>query len=396
VFLFGLAVFTAGSPGSALSGDLWVLIILRCIQAVGAAALVPTSLGLILTGMPPEHVKRSIQIWSISASVGAAAGPALGGLLVGASWRWIFIINVPIGVAALAVAAVIAPNARHHHETGIPDMLGGALLILGVGALSLALIQGPGWGWSGGRTIGCFAGAAVALALFVVRSRQARSPVVDLALFRNRDFRWANIANFSLSIGFGIQLLGLVLWLQEGWGWSALITGLAIAPGPVMVSVTALGLRRYTAKLPHGLVAAAGAVIMAAGGILIGVSLSAADHNYAGEVLPGWMIIGAGAGLAVPTVITAASARLAAHQTSTGSAVVQMDRQIGGVLGVAVLVVVVGSAQLSAAALHDFKASWYWSAGFIFLAALTALRLIEPATKPGAVASSEAARAPAA
>lgn len=266
MFLLGLAVFTAGSLGSALSGDLWVLIILRCIQAIGAAALVPTSLGLILTGMPPEHVKRSIRIWSIAASLGASAGPALGGLLVGASWRWIFIINVPIGIVALAVAVVIAPNARHHHETGIPDMLGGALLILGIGALSLALIQGPDWGWSGSRTIGCFAGAAVALALFVLRSQHARSPVVDLALFRNRDYRWANIASFSISIGFAIQLLGLVLWLQEGWGWSATITGLAIAPGPVMVSVAALGLRRFTTKLPQGLVAAVGAVIMAVGG----------------------------------------------------------------------------------------------------------------------------------
>ena len=306
------------------------------------------------------------------------------------SWRWIFIINVPIGIVALAVGAVIAPNARHHPETGIPDMLGGALLILGISALSLGLLQGPGWGWSDGRTIGCFASAAVALALFVLRSQHARSPVVDLALFRNRDFRWANIANFSLSIGFGIQLLGLVLWLQEGWGWSALTTGLAIAPGPAMVAVTALGLRRFTAKLPHGLVAAAGAAIMAVGGILIGVSLSAADHDYAAEVLPGWMIIGVGVGFAVPTLIAAATARLAAHQTSTGSAIVQMDRQIGGVLGVAVLVVVVGSAQLSAAALHDFKISWYWSAGFIFLAALTSWRLLAPAGKPDPVADAEA------
>jgi hypothetical protein len=129
---------------------------------------------------------------------------------------------------------------------------------------------------------------------------------------------------------------------------------------------------------------------------LIGVSLSAADHNYAAQVLPGWMIIGVGAGFAVPTLIAAATARLAAHQTSTGSAIVQMDRQIGGVLGIAVLVVVMGSAQLGAAALHDFKISWYWSAGFIVLAALTSLRLLAPPRKAGAVAGTEAAQAPAA
>lgn len=380
MFLFGLAVFTAGSLGSALSGDLWVLVALRCVQAVGAAALVPTSLGLILTGMPAARVRRSIQIWSIAGSIGAAAGPAVGGLLVEASWRWIFIINVPIGIAALIAAVVLAPDARHNHDTGIPDPVGGALLVLGIGALSLALIQGPDWGWTGSRTLGAFAAALASLVLFVLRSRRAKVPVVNLDLFRNRNFSWANVANFSLSIGFGIQLLGLVLWLQEGWGWSAVHTGLCIAPGPVMVSVTALGLRRYTSKLPEGLVAAVGALVMAVGGVLIGTSVTAQPH-YATEVLPGWLTIGVGVGLAVPTLITAASARLAPHQTSTGSAIVQMDRQIGSVLGVAVLVVVVGSSQLTAHDLPRFTDSWWCSAGFILLASLTSLALLkrEPA-----------------
>lgn len=274
-FLFGLAVFTAGSLGDALSGDLWVLVALRCVQAVGAAALVPTSLGLVLTGMPPERVKRSVQIWSIAGSIGAAAGPAVGGLLVEASWRWIFIINVPIGIAAFIAAVVLAPDARHNRETGIPDPLGGALLVVGIGALSLALIQGPDWGWAGLRTLGAFAAALASLALFVLRSLRAKVPVVNLELFGNRNFSWANVANFSLSIGFGIQLLGMVLWLQEGWGWSAVRTGLCIAPGPVMVSVTALGLRRFTSKLPEGLVAVAGALVMALGGLLIGTSVTA-------------------------------------------------------------------------------------------------------------------------
>src|SRR5258706_299957 len=110
-FLFGFAVFTLGSLGCALSSELWVIVGLRCVQAVGAAALVPTSLGLILTAIPAERRKHSIQIWAVSGSLGAAAGPALGGLLVQASWRWIFILNIPIGIAALGAAGILAPSS---------------------------------------------------------------------------------------------------------------------------------------------------------------------------------------------------------------------------------------------------------------------------------------------
>lgn len=376
VFLFGLAVFSAGSLGSALSGSLWLLVGLRCLQAIGAAALVPTSLGLILTAIPAERMHRSIQIWAISGSLGAAAGPTLGGLLVEASWRWIFVVNVPIGVAALAVAALVAPGTRHSTETGVSDLAGGVLLMAGIGALALALVEGPAWGWSSGSTLGSFAIAAVAVAGCVARSSRATAPVIDLALFRDRDFTWASLGSLALGLAFGIQLLGLVLWLQGGWGWSAIRTGLAIAPGPAMVSITALGLRRYTTRLPAGIVAAAGSLLLGGGGVLIGTTLTA-HASYAGEVLPGWMIIGAGVGLAMPTLVTAATAGLAAHQTSTGSAVVQMGRQIGSVLGVAVLVVVVGSSTVTPGTLDRFTRSWWWAGAFALVTILTCLPLLK-------------------
>jgi EmrB/QacA subfamily drug resistance transporter len=301
-FQTGLALFSLGSLGCALSGDVWLIVAMRCLQALGAAALVPTSLGLILTAIAPERRASAIQVWAVSGSLGAAAGPALGGLLVEASWRWIFLINVPIGIAALAAAAALAPNVRHDEESGRPDLLGGLLLIVAIGALTLGLVKGPAWGWGAGSTVAAFAGSAAALAAFVVRSMRHDSPIVHLHLFHSRQFTWANVAMLLISVAFAIQLLGLVLWLQDGWGRSALRTGLAIAPGPAMVSVTAIGLRRYTTALPAGLVAAAGTLLMGAGGVLIGLTLGA-DANYAGEVLPGWMLIGAGVGLTLPTIV---------------------------------------------------------------------------------------------
>ena len=371
-FMFGLAAFSLASLGCALSSDLWVIVGMRCLQAVGAAALVPTSLGLILTAIPLERRKHSIQIWAVSGSLGAAAGPALGGLLVQLSWRSIFLLNVPIGIAAFAAAAVLAPDLRHKVEARLPDLLGGLLMILAIGSLSLGLVKGPEWGWTSDRTLAAFALSAVTLAWFVFRSLRSEVPVVDPKLFHHPDFTWANISITIFSVAFGMQLLGLVLWLQEGWGWSALETGLGIAPGPVMVSVTAIGLRRYTAKFPAGRVAAAGALLMAACDVWIAMSLTASP-DYLREILPAWLMAGAGVGLTLPTIIAAGTAGLAAHQTSTGSAVVQMSRQIGSVLGVSILVVILGSA--AAPQLSSFVDAWWWAAGLAAVAAVSALPL---------------------
>jgi EmrB/QacA subfamily drug resistance transporter len=370
-FLIGLALFTVASLGCAVSGALWPIVALRGLQAAGAAALTPASLGLILTVLPPARRRAGMQVWAVTGSLGAAAGPALGGLLVELSWRWIFVVNLPIGLAAIAGTAVFMPNVKHQVESRVPDLLGGGLLIVAIGALALALVQGPSWGWGSASTLGGFAASAAALALFVVRSSRHHTPVVDLELWRSPAFAWGNITMFLVSISFGAQLLGLVLWLQEGWGWSALTTGLAIAPGPIMVSVTAIGLRRFTAALPAGATIAFGTLLMGAGGVLIGVSIGADPHYLA--ILPGWLIVGAGVGFAMPTILGAATAGLAPHQASTGSAVVQMDRQIGSVLGVALLVIVLGSSTASADLLDRFPEVWWWAGGFALASAVAAL-----------------------
>jgi hypothetical protein len=304
----------------------------------------------------------------VSGSLGAAAGPALGGLLVQASWRWIFVLNIPIGVIALVAAAILAPNIKYSIERRVPDLWGGLLLIVAIGALTLALVQGSGWGWSSIRILVAFGASVIGLALFVTRSSRHASPIIDLHLFRHPVFAWANVAMFLISISFGAQLLGLVLWLQQGWGWSAIETGFGIAPGPVMVSVTAIGLRRYTALIPAGIVAAVGALLMGVGGALIGLSVGA-HSNYAATILPGWLIIGVGVGLAIPTLVAAGTAGLRADQTSTGSAIVQMGRQIGSVLGVAILVVILGSSTASTSNLDHFVHVWWWAGLLAFLSA---------------------------
>jgi hypothetical protein len=265
---------------------------------------------------------------------------------------------------AIVFAALLVPAGRLADRYGNKQAFQFGLAVFSLASLGCALSS----------DLWLIVGLRIATAWFVVRSVRHDAPVVHLHLFRNREFTWASVAMVLVSVAFGTQLLGLVLWLQEGWGWSALQTGLGIAPGPAMVSVTAIGLRRYTASLPAGLVAAVGTLLLGAGGVLIGVTLRA-DANYAAKVLPGWMIIGAGVGLALPTIVAAGTAGLAPHQTSTGSAVVQMGRQIGSVLGVAALVVVLGSSVGSAGDLDRFTEAWWWAGLFALLAAVAALAI---------------------
>jgi EmrB/QacA subfamily drug resistance transporter len=371
VFLIGLIVFALASLGCAASSNLWLIVGFRCAQGIGGAALLPTSLGLILTTIPQERRHQAIRLWTIVGSFGAAAGPAIGGLLVAASWRWIFIINVPVGIVAALMAARLVPHVRHHQDTLIPDLFGGALLVLAVGSLALALVQGPVWGWGSTSTITSFVVVAVSAVAFIVRSTRAKAPIVDFNLFRHHTFAWANGAMFFSNLGFGLQLLGLILLMQDVWRWSALETGLAIAPGPIAVSLAALGIRPHL-KMPEGVMAAIGVLLMAGGGILIG-ALIGAHANYAAAVLPGWMIVGAGVGLAIPSITTAGASSLAVHQTGTGSGVIQMARWIGSTIGVSLLVVVIGTATGVGASPHNFSRAWYWAAVPLVIGALFCL-----------------------
>lgn len=126
----------------------------RVLQAVGAAALTPTSLGLLLAVFAPERRARAVRIWAASGALAAAAGPVIGGLLVQASWRWVFLVNVPVGLLAIAVTIVLVPDSRDPIRGPVPDLLGAALAAVGLGALALALVQGTDWGWGSARILG--------------------------------------------------------------------------------------------------------------------------------------------------------------------------------------------------------------------------------------------------
>jgi EmrB/QacA subfamily drug resistance transporter len=371
-FAAGLVIFTAASAACAASSGIWELVAFRAVQAVGAAVLTPASLGLVIASSPPEHRARSVRIWAAAGAVAAALGPVLGGLLVEASWRWVFLVNVPVGVLALAATLRWVPDSRDGSVTRLPDLFGAGLLAAGVGVLSLGLVKGPDWGWAARGTDVAWLVAALCLAGFVAQSRRHPSPVVAPELLRVRAFVWSNVTALLFAVVFAAALLSAVLWLQQVWGYSAIRTGLAIAPGPLMVPLFAAIANQLGARVPIGAVVAAGCVAFGAGSLLIAASVGA-HPAYASDFLPGWAVGGVGVGLALPAILSSATADLPPQQAATGSGVVSMNRQIGTAIGVSLLVAILGTPTTYGAAHTVFEHAWWALAGVSVIAAATAL-----------------------
>jgi EmrB/QacA subfamily drug resistance transporter len=371
-FLLGLALFTAASAACAVSPGVWWLVAFRGLQAVGAAILTPASLGLVVASAPAHHRVRSVRIWATTGALAAALGPAVGGLLVEASWRWVFIVNVPVGIGALVAAALVVQRSRNQAVQHLPDLLGATLLAIAIGALTLGVVQGSEWGWTDPRIDAAWAIAAIAGAGFVISSIHHAAPVIDPALLRVKAFAWSNVTALLFAVPFAASLLANILWMQRVWGYSPLRTGFAVAPGPLMVPVFTVVALRLAGRIPTGRVVAAGCALFGLGGILISVSVGQVP-DYAAAMLPGLLVGGAGVGFALPAILSSATADLPPAQSATGSAVVNMNRQIGTALGVSLLVAVVGVPVGYAAAHAAFQHAWWALAAVAALAAVTAL-----------------------
>jgi EmrB/QacA subfamily drug resistance transporter len=393
-FLLGVTVFVAASAACGAATSVAMLVAFRVVQAAGAALLTPTSLGLVLATSTPERRHGAVRAWAAVGGIAAALGPVVGGLLVAVSWRWVFLVNVPIGLVALVAGWRLLPHVPGH-PVPAPDAIGATLLTGGVGALTLGLVKGQAWGWGGARTIAALAGAALALALFAVNTAVARNPLIDRSLFRLRPFTGAAIATLLFSTAFGAMLLSLVVWQQDVWGWSALATGLAIAPGPIMVPLFSFFVAgRLIARLGPGPVIAAGSTIFAAGAAWWALAVGLAPHYL--EILGGMLMTGIGVGLTLPTLVATGSSSLPPRSFATGSAVVNMVRQIGLAVGVAVLIAVLGSPSSPAATLAAYQRGWFLIAAIAFSGGLVALGLLTARRGSTAAEPSEAGQATAA
>jgi EmrB/QacA subfamily drug resistance transporter len=384
LFVAGLVAFTVGSLLCGLAPGVAALIAARVIQAAGAGLMVPASLSLLLASVPTAARARAIGTWSALGALGAGVGPVVGGSLVQISWRWVFWINLPVGIAAIALAARVVPESRDEHVRGRPDLIGAGLLAAAVGLLALALVKAPDWGWGSASFLGLLLLAVACGAAMVARSRRHHSPVIELGLLRSRTFSGTFAASIFYYAGFGAFVLNSVEFLTGEWHYSAVRAGLAIAPGPLMVLPFArLVAPRLAVRLGGpGRVAVIGCLVNAGAQVLWFTQMQA-HAAYLTHLLPAQLLGGVGVGLTIPSLFTVGSLSLPPDRFGTGSGVLNMARQVGTVLGVAGLVAILD--RLSAAdPLLTYRHGVVLIAVFFAVAGLIAAGLLTGRARPAA------------
>jgi EmrB/QacA subfamily drug resistance transporter len=383
-FMLGLAVFVLASAACAAAPSVPALIAARLVQAAGGALMLPTSLGLILPEFDPTQRHAAIGVWAATGGIAAAAGPPLGGLLVQADWRLVFLVNVPVGLAAL-IAARRVLTERRERDARAPDLLGAAGFTAAIGSLVLAIVKGQGWGWTSARVIGLLALTAFLLVAIWRRSERHPSPLIDPDMLRVRIFRLAVGASVVFFAGFAAMLLNGVLFLTTVWHESVLTTGLMLFPGPAMAAAFSVPSARLGARVGYRIPGVAGATLFMAASIWW-ITQIHSTPAYASEYLPGMLMSGSGVGLVIPTLTGAGASSLAPARFATGAAVLTMGRQVGSALGIALLVAVLGT---GAATLSDFRSAWLISAagGLGTALVLSSIRSRKPAVASAPVAA---------
>jgi EmrB/QacA subfamily drug resistance transporter len=388
-FLAGLVVFGVASVGCALAPGLEVLIAFRVLQAAGAAMLMPTSLGLALSVFPARQRGTAVGVWAGVGALAAGSGPVLGGLLAASSWRWIFLINVPVVLAAVSAGAVVLPRSageRAPGRRGLRSRPGsqppgwrfdgvGTLLVLGaVGLVCTALTEAPGW--PAARTAVVVAAALALAVAFVAHIRRHPDPLVTPRIFAARRFSAGAAGIAAYYTGMASMLLGTTLLLTVEWRFSVLRAAACIAPGPIAAGVISPFSGRLSARFGVRSTVVTGAMLFAAAGAWP-LATASSVPAYAEVVLPSMLLWGIANALIQPSLFASADAAPRA-QLASGSAVLAMSRQLGSAVGVAVLVAVLGNSPGGGVA--GFDRAWIV---VLITAAMTAAAGLAAGRRPG-------------
>jgi len=336
IFMLGLIAFTIGSLLCGLAWSEASLIGARAIQGLGAATISPAALAILMTTFAEGRERNiALGVWGAVGGFGAAAGVLLGGVLTDAlSWEWIFFVNIPVGVAAFALAPVLLGESRDTRVRSF-DAPGAVLVTGGLTTLVLAITQGSDWGWSSGRTIGVFAAAAALLIGFVRWETHATEPLMRFGILRTKTVLGANVAGFILGTALFSMFLMLTLYMQQVLGYSAMKTGvayLAVAGTSIIWANVAAALVNRVGVRP--LIAAGMAILTL--GLLLFTQVSV-DGSYAADLLPGFLIVALGMALCFVPISIAALAGVKEAEAGLASGLINTSQQIGGAVGIALL-----------------------------------------------------------
>ncbi|HEU5294553.1 MAG TPA: DHA2 family efflux MFS transporter permease subunit [Burkholderiaceae bacterium] len=380
VFLLGVTLFIAASAACGLAGNVAWLVAARVLQAIGAALLTPASLSIVLAAFPQHQRALTVSLWGAVAGFAAAVGPSLGSLVVQTiGWPWAFFINLPIGAISLWRGARLLSESTRTAVRRRVDLVGMALLIIGVGAIALAIVEAESPAWTRVDLAAAATTGAIALVAFIVWARRVRDPLVDLSLFRHRTYSAVNAATLSFGIAFAMMFFAFFFYMGHVWHYSQALAGLAIAPGPLTVIPVAIVTGRLAGRYGHRPFLVGGALLYALAGLWF-MLVPGVEPSYVAHWLPGLMMTGTSVGLVMPSLSAAAVSRLPAQHYAVGSAVNQATRQIGAVVGVAITVLLLGHGPVQRASFDALYALHIALA--LVTAALCAFVQTRPAAAP--------------
>jgi EmrB/QacA subfamily drug resistance transporter len=384
VFVGGTVLFSVGSLLCGLAWSEGSLIGARALQGLGAAAITPAALAILVTTFA-EGRERNVALgaWGAVGGFGAAAGVLFGGILTDLlSWEWIFFVNVPVGLVALALTPVLLAESLDRHGQGF-DALGAVLVTAGLSVLVLGVTQGRDWGWDSGATIGVFAGSALLLASFVLWESRVRDPLMPFSIFRLQTLTAANVAGFVLGTALFAMFLMLTLYMQQVLAYSPLETGvgyLAVAGTAVVwANVAAQAVNRVGVK--SALVF--GMSLLTVG--LVYFTQVSVGGSYWTDLFPGFLIIGLGIPFAFVPISIAAFAGTRQDEAGLASGLMNTSQQIGGAVGIAILSTIavsttndeLATGTLPPLALTDgFRAAFWAGAAIALVGVLVSLLLV--------------------
>ncbi len=334
LYIIGLAIFTAASMLCGFAADTLFLEISRAVQGVGGAIMFAVSLALLADAFRGRERGVAFGVWGAITGVAVAIGPLLGGALTsGLSWRWIFFVNLPVGIAALTLTVLRVHESKLPHAPG-PDWFGVVTFTGGLAALVYALIESGARGFGDARVVGCFVAAGVLLVGFVIVERLGSHPMFDLALFRLPTFSGGLIAAFGISASIFSMFLYLVLYIQDILGYSPLQTGLRLLIVSVAIMVSAAIAGRLSSRVPVRWLIGPGLLVVGAG-LLLMRGLTAGSSWT--DLIPGFITAGIGVGLINPPLASTAVGVVEPQRAGMASGINSTFRQIGIATGIALL-----------------------------------------------------------
>ena len=377
IFVIGIVIFTLASLWCGLSDTSEMLIVARIVQGAGAALMNPATLSIISATFPPKQRGAAIGIWAGVSALALAIGPLVGGLLTEhLSWHWIFFVNVPVGVVAIAASFLLITESKDETHESL-DLPGLGTSALGLFALTYGLIEANSYGWTSARIVGSFAVAVISLVSFVIIERRRRFPMLDLTLFRSGTYTGANVSMLLVALSmFGVFFF-VSLYMQNVLGYSAVQAGAAFLPMTVLIILIAPIAGKASDRFGSRW-------LMTIGMVLLGVQLlyfsQLSTTSDFWNLLPGFILGGFGMAMAMTPTAAAATRAVPVHKSGVGSAVLNAMRQVGGSVGIALMGAIVADQASGRPGVEGFMAGFeralIVAAVIAFLGSIVAFALV--------------------